>query len=248
MHSHIHAMNPFRSLFLRALFPALALAASAPAAPLSPASHLTAVTVYTDRAVVTRSASLELGATGVREVRFEKLPANLLDQSLQVSGHGAAQVTILDVTARATYVDFTPNDRVKAIEDELRGLAKQRRVLDDRTAVLKSQEGTLARLEASATAAPIKDGAPRLSLEDSAKLLAFLEEQRGKLTAERQSLDTQAEDLAAKIEAAQRQLNELRGAGGRSFKCDRPPRRHRRRRARSGAELRGARRELVAEI
>ncbi len=205
-----------RPVLLAALF--ATAPAALEAAPLPAASSINAVTVYTDRAIVTRAAALDLTATGVSEVTFDKLPANLLDQSLQVSGRGAAQVTILDVTARAAYVDFTPNDRVKAIEDELRALAKQRRVLDDRTAVLKSQEGSLAKLETAATAAPNKDSAPRLSIDDSAKLLTFLEEQRGKLAAERQTLDTQLEDLAAKTDAAQRKLNELRGAGGRSFK------------------------------
>jgi len=193
--------------------PAVALAA-----PLPAQSAIIAVTVYTDRAIVTRTAALDLAATGTAEVTFENLPATLLDQSLQVSGRGAAQVTILDVTARAAYVDFTPNERVKAIEDALRALAKQRRVLDDRGAVLKSQDGSLGKLETAATSAPHKDTAPRLTIEESAKLLVFLEEQRGKLTAERQSLDTQLEDLAAKVDAAQRTLNELRGAGGRATK------------------------------
>eukprot|EP01031_Cornospumella_fuschlensis_P011998 gene11998-14667_t len=140
----------------------LSLLVSASAAPLPAKSEITAVTVYTDRAVVTRTAPLDLaaGVPGVVEVVFEKLPTNLLDQSLQVSGRGVAQVTILDVTARAAYVDFTPNDRVKTLEDELRALAKQRRVLDDRAGVLKSQEGSLAKLESAATAAPSKDSAP----------------------------------------------------------------------------------------
>jgi uncharacterized protein (TIGR02231 family) len=209
-------MKTRRVLLACALLPALVSATLA--TPVPAKSAIAAVTVYLDRAVVTRSAALDLTATGVTEVTIERLPANLLDQSLQVSGRGVAQVTILDVAARATYVDFTPNERVKALEDELRALAKQRRVLDDRTAVLKSQEATPARLEAAATAAPTKDSAPRLSIEESAKLLTFLEEQRSKLATERESLDTQIEDLAAKIEAAQRQLNELRGAGGRSFK------------------------------
>ena len=204
---------------LLGLWAALALAAAPSlAAPLPAQSSIHAVTVYPDRAIVTRTAPLDLAATGTVEVTFDKLPANLLDQSLQVSGRGAAQVTILDVTARAAYVDFTPNERVKAIEDELRGLAKQRRVLDDRGAVLKAQEGSLGKLEAATTTPPNKDTAPRLTIEESTKFLTFLEDQRGKFLAERQTLDTQLEDLAAKVEAAQRKLNELRGAGGRSFK------------------------------
>ena len=211
----------FRPALLGAFAAALLTGAPAVAlaAPLLPAqSAIIAVTVYTDRAIVTRAAALDLAATGTVEVTFEKLPATLLDQSLHVSGRGAAQVTILDVTARAAYVDFTPNERVKAIEDALRALAKQRRVLDDRGAVLKSQDGSLGKLETAATSAPHKDTAPRLTIEESAKLLIFLEEQRGKLTAERQALDTQLEDLAAKVDAAQRALNELRGAGSRATK------------------------------
>ncbi len=210
-------MKPLRVLFARVLLPTLLSTSFGAVIPAK--SSITAVTVYTDRAVVTRSAPIELAATGVTEVTFEKLPANLLDQSLQVSGRGATQVTILDVAARATYVDFTPNDRVKAIEDELRGLAKQKRVLDDRAAVLAQQEKTLSKLELAATAAPSKEGAPRLSIEESVKLLAFLDEQRGKLATENQALATQLEDLAAKTDAAQRSLNQLRGAGGRGFKA-----------------------------
>lgn len=205
------------------LRPALALALflaafALRAAPLTAESHIAAVTVYLDRAVVTRSATLDLAATGVAEVTFEKLPAALLDQSLQVAGHGTAQATILDVTARATYIDFTPNERVKTLEDELRDLQRQHRVFTDRATLLKAQELSLGRLEAAATAAPVKDSAPRLSIEESAKLLAFLEEQRAKLATDHQALDTQVEDLAAKQAAAERQLNELRGAGGRSYK------------------------------
>ncbi len=222
VHSHVTPMNPmkFRPALLGAFAAALSAGtpAAALAAPLPAQSAITAVTVYTDRAIVTRAAPLDLATTGTVEVAFAMLPGNLLDQSLQVSGRGAAQVTILDVTARAAYVDFTPNERVKTIEDELRALAKQRRVLDDRGAVLKAQDGSLGKLETAATAAPNKDSAPRLSIDESAKLLLFLEEQRGKLTAERQSLDTQLEDLAAKVDAAQRKLNELRGAGGRATK------------------------------
>lgn len=211
-----HRAAPW-GLLLTALL-SFALPGAALAVPLSAPSSINAVTVYTDRAIVTRTAALDLATTGSIEATFEKLPANLLDQSLQVSGRGVAQLTILDVAARAAYVDFTPNERVKTLEDELRGLGKQRRVLDDRGAVLKAQESSLSKLEAASTAAPTKDSAPRLSIEESVKLLAFLEEQRGKLSAERQSLDAQLEDLAGKADAAQHKLNELRGAGGRSTK------------------------------
>jgi uncharacterized protein (TIGR02231 family) len=188
------------------------------AALLPAKSAITAVTVYSDRAVVTRQAVVTLDAIGVVEVAFDQLPAALVDQSLQVTGRGVAQATILDVTPRITHVDFTPNERVKALQDEQRTLQKQRRVFDDRAAGLKSQENSLERIESSATTAPTKDSAPRLTIEESTKLLTFLAEQRSRLAAERQAVDSQTEELTAKQSAVERQLNELRGAGSRSFK------------------------------
>lgn len=201
---------------LALLVPLLAVVSMARAAPVPANSNITAVVVYADRAVVTRTAVLEAVA-GTLEVVFEKLPASLLDQSLQVSGRGTAQTTILDVTARATYVDFTPNERVKTLEDELRDLVRQRRVLDDRAKTLKAQELSLGRIENSSLQPPAKE-VPRLSLEDAAKLLVYLDEQRSKFATEQQSLDKQLEDLNAKQTALERQLGELRGAGGRSYK------------------------------
>ena len=60
------------------------------------ASSIGAVTVYQDRAVVTRSASSELPA-GEHELVLEKLPATLQDNSLQVSAKSTGQATLLDV-------------------------------------------------------------------------------------------------------------------------------------------------------
>jgi hypothetical protein len=95
---------------LGALLPAVLLSA----APAPVDSTITAVTVYTDRAVVTRSASVEL-VGGVTELVFANLPQALNEQSLQVSGKGTAQATILDVASKQTYIDFTPNARVKEL-------------------------------------------------------------------------------------------------------------------------------------
>jgi len=201
-------------LALGCLAPSLALAA-----PLTAKSKIIAVTVYTDRAMVTRSAPVELPATGLVEVEFDRLPASMVDRSLTVSGRGSAQATILDVTTREVHVDATPNDRVKALEEELRSLAKKRRSLEDRSTVVKAREVSLGRLEAAATAAPSKDGAPRLTLEESDRLLAFLDEQLTQLFAENAALDTQVEDLAAPQAALERQLGLLRGSGAKSYKA-----------------------------
>ncbi len=204
-------MKTFRFLLpLGALFAVLRLGA----APVN--STISAVTVYTDRAVVTRSASVDLPG-GTTELVFANLPQALNERSLQVSGRGTAQALILDVTAKQTYVDFTPNARVKELEDQLKGLGKQVRGLDDCTNLLNTQQAMLDKMETALFAPPTKD-VPRPDLNQFTSSLNYLTEQKAKLTTERASLDEQREELQNKIHTVQQQLNEVRGAGGRAFK------------------------------
>lgn len=203
------------------LFPRLAVALCAGgsalwlhAAPVN--STISAVTVYTDRAVVTRSATVELPA-GTTELVFANLPQALNEHSLQVSGRGTAQALILDVGAKQTYVDFTPNARVKELEDQLKGLTKQMRGLNDQANLLNTQQAMLDRMEAALFAPPTKD-VPRPDLNQFTSSLNYLTEQKAKLVTERAALDDQREELQNKINTVQNQLNELRGSGGRAFK------------------------------
>jgi uncharacterized protein (TIGR02231 family) len=186
----------------------------ASAAPIN--STISAVTVYTDRAVVTRSATVELPG-GTTELVFANLPQALNERSLQVSGRGTAQALILDVTAKQTYVDFTPNARVKELEDQLKGLTKQMRGIDDRGNLLNTQQTMLDRMEAALFAPPTKD-VPRPDLNQFTSSLNYLTEQKSKLVTERATLDEQREDLQNKIGTVQNQLNEVRGTGGKAFK------------------------------
>ncbi|HXC02708.1 MAG TPA: mucoidy inhibitor MuiA family protein [Opitutaceae bacterium] len=177
------------------------------AAPVE--SRITAVTVYTEGAIVTRTAHLDLPA-GQTELAFENLPAALVDESLQVSGHGTAGVTILDVTARTTFVAAPSDPRVKAIEDSITALEKKVRLLDDRGAVLDHQRTLLGKIEDAVAAPPAKDtAAPRPSFDDWQKLLAFADDNRSKFAAEQQSLDEQRQALQDQITAAGAQLGNL---------------------------------------
>lgn len=199
---------------LLTLLAAFAAASLLPAAAVD--STIAAVTVYTDRAVVTRTATVELTA-GTTELVFSNLPQALQDRSLQVSGKGTAQATILDVGARQTYVDFAANPRVKELEDQLRGLNQQVRGVDDSSGVLNAQAAMLERMEVALFAAPTKE-VPRAGVEEFSTALTYLTAQRTRLARERTELDEQRTDLQNKINTVQRQLNELRGAGNRAFK------------------------------
>lgn len=195
-----------------------AVALTSAAAPLTADSHIPAVTVYGDRAVVTRTATLDVAAAGPLEVSFPRLPALLLDQSLQVAGRGTAQSTVLDVAARMQHVDFTPNERVQALEDQLRALARQERELNDRATVLTQQRDYVVRIQQATTTPPTESSAPLPLADTWAKLLSFTEDQFTKLAAETQGIDRQREELQQKRTALEQQLNELRNDAGRRYK------------------------------
>jgi uncharacterized protein (TIGR02231 family) len=179
-------------------------------------SRISAVTVYQDRAVVSRTATVQLSGV-TTELVFANLPQALNEQSLQVSGKGTAQATILDVSAKQTYVDYTPDARVKELEDQMKGLGKQMRGLDDRSTLLNAQSATLDRMEGALFTPPAKD-VPRPDLNQFTASLAYLSEQKTKITTDRAMLDEEREELQNKMNTVQNQLGQLRGAGGKAFK------------------------------
>jgi uncharacterized protein (TIGR02231 family) len=193
----------------------LAAAAAAAAAPEPVDSTLSAATVYSDRAVVTRTAALDNLTVGEHELTFENLPSALMDDSLQVNVLlGTAQATILDVNARNTFVEATPNPRVRDLEDQLKALARSQRVLDDRGAVLGQQRDYLLRIQTASTT-PVsgaKDANPA-DVDEWAKLLAFTDAGLGKIADQVRALDVDREKLHDEQTAAEAQLNELRNGG-----------------------------------
>jgi uncharacterized protein (TIGR02231 family) len=195
------------------------------------ASSISAVTVYADRAVVTRTARVELPA-GVSEIVFEKLPASLVDASLQVAAGvrpraggsapvvpgpvaAAATATILDVSARLTYVEASPDPREKALEDDLKALLKENRVLADENRALTRRRELLGQIEAVSLAPESGGGAqpaPRLAFAEWDKLLAFSDRAATDVETRQRELDQRITESTAKIAAAEARLRDLRGS------------------------------------
>jgi uncharacterized protein (TIGR02231 family) len=203
---------PFLTILL------LAFSAGLSAAPVD--SRITSVTVYSDRAIVTRTATNELIA-GEHTLTFENLPAALVDQSLQASGFGVPGATILDVSAQNVFAEITTNEHVKSVEDQIKILQKQRRVLDDRSKILEEQRAFVQRMLQASTNSPSTSAGnltARPTLDEWQRLFSYTDESLGKIAAEQQSIDGQREELQAKQAALEKQLNELRGARGRQSK------------------------------
>ena len=84
-------------------------------------SAVASVTVYNDRAAVTRIGQVSL-QPGNYLLVFNDLPASIVDQSARVSGQ-AAGAQILDVHVETSFLDTIPEDQLHALGIESSGAA-----------------------------------------------------------------------------------------------------------------------------
>jgi uncharacterized protein (TIGR02231 family) len=172
------------------------------------ASSIGAVTVYQDRAVVTRSASSELAA-GEHELVLENLPVSLQESSLQVSAKSTGQASLLDVKVRDAYQADAANERVRALQEQLRKLEAQQAELDDEAAVLDNQRELVLMMQRGATE-PAKEGA-RLTLDELKAIQTLSADSLGKTLASLRQVAERKTVLEREMEALHDQLNVLQG-------------------------------------
>ncbi|MGE8705006.1 MAG: mucoidy inhibitor MuiA family protein [Achromobacter sp.] len=191
-----------------ATIPGLAAAAALP-------SSIGAVTVYQDRAVVTRAANSELAA-GEHELVLENLPASLQENSLQVSAKSTGQATLLDVKVSDVYQAATANERVRQIEAQIDKLVSRQAALDDEAAVLDNQRELILMMQRGATE-PAKDGA-RLTLDELKAIQTLSAESLATTLAGLRRVAEQKTELEREMTALQTQLGLVRGESGRRTK------------------------------
>jgi uncharacterized protein (TIGR02231 family) len=101
-------------------------------------TQITAVTVYTDQALITRRGSLSLGGSETA-LRLTGLPATLQPDSVRVRGSGTVAVRLLGVSADRTF-SSQPNPGIGAdLKAQIEGLEDQLQDLQDRLETLKLQ-------------------------------------------------------------------------------------------------------------
>lgn len=132
---------------MRRLLPALVLLYLATTvAPAPPAraddvlagSAVSAVTVYPDRARVTRTAAADLKG-GDATVVVDGLPAGVAPGSVQVAGTAGFELTIVSVESRQAFRADAASDRERAIQADLRAATDRHQVISDKISALDTQ-------------------------------------------------------------------------------------------------------------
>ncbi|WP_067702822.1 mucoidy inhibitor MuiA family protein [Nocardia jejuensis] len=164
---------------------------------------ITAVTVYPDRARVTRSGKATLPA-GEQRVRIAPLPTTLLRDSIRVAGQG--DVTVLGV-------DVITERQPAATDEQVTELLERMRALDAAMTELgDADRGAEARLKFLEQLA--RQSAERLAKADEERVIAFtesLESQYATVHAARREREQLRQRHVREHQSLERKLSDLRG-------------------------------------
>ena len=174
-------------------------------------SEITAVTVYADRARVTREATIALPTESTR-FSFAKLPSWIDEGSVRVSLKTAAGAKgeVLDVQIRRTYLTAASDEEVRKAQNAVQEISDQLSELVDQGKVIDQRRKHLESIRVFALDKLPKDAATReVKVAEYSEFLTFLETSLTKLNADRRALEIKKRDLQPEQNVRQKKLSEL---------------------------------------
>ncbi len=167
-------------------------------------SNITAVTVFTDRAQITRTANIEL-AKGEQTCLFDALPDSIESNSIQVNGSGAA--LIKDVKFQQTYYAEIPDEEIKSLHDELQQLSDQQRVIRDKINQVEQEKEFIANITSKLTAETEETHTSQLDPEKWVKMVEFYRGKMSDLDAEIRDSELAMRELDKQYEKINNEIN-----------------------------------------
>jgi uncharacterized protein (TIGR02231 family) len=180
-------------------------------------SAVASVTVYNDRAAVTRIGQISL-QPGNYLLSFTSLPANIVDRSVRVTGE-AAGAKILEVHVETSFLDTIPEERIHTLQSKVQELQSEANELGDRLSILNTERDFIQQIKAQTADNINKDlKVQRPTIEDWQKVIAFFDSNLNKNFAEQRKIVRDRADIQNKIDALQKQINQISPRSRRSVK------------------------------
>lgn len=175
-------------------------------------ASIMAVTVYPDRARITRRGTMSLDK-GTHDLLVKGLTTQLDPESVRASGEGTAQVRLLGVDIRQEYYTETPSVPAAELEKQILALQDQDQALQDEDNLLQNQLGFLQRMTESAGEQIARGmGRGRAKVTDGTALLGFTSTQYVQYSARRREIVAERRERAKEIQVLQKELDRIRGA------------------------------------
>jgi uncharacterized protein (TIGR02231 family) len=175
---------------------------------------ITAVVVYSDRARVTRKGTITLDP-GLHRLEVSELSLKLDPASVRAAARGTARARLLGVDVRRDFYVETPAERVRELEGQVEALEDEMRALDAQAELLKRERDIVGELAGQTEAYARGLAFGKTNAEAQMALLDCLHSRAEALNTAILDLTTRRRDLERRLQKAQGELDQLRGAGGR---------------------------------
>lgn len=178
-------------------------------------TRIESVTVYPDRALVTRQGTARL-ERGAQEIVVAGLPLELDVESLRASGRGEVGVRIIGVEARERPLTQANNETAREVQREIDAAQDAGQALGQSDAALENRLDTLQRLARDAAkrfADSLSKG--QSSLEQLTALLDYIAAQTAGINTERAALELRKRENAALQAALSQRLTQLQSGARR---------------------------------
>ncbi len=171
--------------------------------------QIIAVTVYTDRALVTRQGNIKLGQ-GEEELWLEDLPSTLLPESVRASGRGTSTMRILGVDVAPTFHVEAPQERVAGLRREIEEREDSDALLAQKEEALQARQEFLTKLS-KASAGSLARGIAlgKTEISAGAEVISFVDDNLSSTGQEMQEISGQRREVARELEKLRQELEQL---------------------------------------
>jgi uncharacterized protein (TIGR02231 family) len=172
-------------------------------------SQISEVTVYTDRALITRRGTVPLTGNE-RELTVASLPTTLETESVRATGAGTVAVRLLGVRTETVFHSEPAGDRIAELTAQIQELETQKRAIKDQIASRKIQLNFVENLsEKSVGSFASGISKQQIGLNETGELLNFLGSNYKKYISAIAQHERQQRDLDKQIEALRQQLRQV---------------------------------------
>ncbi|QXE92230.1 mucoidy inhibitor MuiA family protein [Geomonas subterranea] len=173
-------------------------------------SRITAVTVFSDSAQVTRRASIPLKA-GANLVTLENMPQLMAEESLRAEGRGAGRARIAGITVKNVFLDRSKDQRVRELEDEITRLNRKVEGIEARRKALSAQRAFVDSIRVGWGERISKElSAGKPTSAELNEAVRFVGDNTGKIEEELYDAEGARKPLLEKIAALKKELEQYR--------------------------------------
>jgi uncharacterized protein (TIGR02231 family) len=177
--------------------------------PIQIETQITAVTVYTDRALVTRQGKINLTGTE-RALTVSNLPTTLDPESVRVGGKGSVAVQLQGVTTDRQYTTEPVADRIAQLTAQIDRLGADKRRLQSQIDTLKLQSNFIQGLREQTQESFSRSLArQQIGLEDTQNFLDFIGTKTTEYAFAGEDLRQQQQQIDKQLQSLRLQLEEV---------------------------------------